>query len=173
MYRYQWLEELNRLHYDTLMRLARARLRQSAASVHEAEDVVQQAFLLAAEKDIRDHEAPVKWLMKTVCNLCMSRAASAMQTKRKQQRLIRQRMDNRPARSVYAVEATASGMDEQEVRMLIEQTLTSDEVDLLQQYCMGELSADELAAQKGVKPVALRVQIHRIRKKLKKEYYGL
>ena len=173
MYRYQWLEDLHRMHYDTLIRLARARLRQSAASVHDAEDVVQQAFLLAAEKGIRDHEAPVKWLMKTVSNLCMNRATSALRTKQKQQRVIRQRLDNSPVRSVYAVEMTTGEMDEREMLMLIEQTLTPEEAELLMQYCTGDLSIDDLAAQKGVKPVALRVQIHRIRKKLKKEFYGL
>lgn len=173
MYRYQWLEELHCKHYDTLLRLARARLRQSAASAHDAEDIVQQAFLLAAQKDIHDHEAPVRWLMKTVSNLCMSRATSAFRTKQKQQRVLRHRLDNSPVSSVYAVEMTGNEADMQELRMLIEQTLTAEEAELLQQYCLGELSIDEIAARKGVKPVALRVKICRIRKKLKKEYYGL
>ena len=57
---YQWLEELHRMHYDTLLRLARARLRLHGACADGAEDVVQQAFLLAAEKDISRHAAPAK-----------------------------------------------------------------------------------------------------------------
>lgn len=173
MYRYQWLEDLHRMHYDTLVRLARVRLRQSAASLHDAEDVVQQAFLLAAEKDIRDHGAPIKWLTKTVCNLCMNSATSAQSTKKKQQRVIRQRLDNSPVRSVYAVEMTASGTDGREMLMLIDQTLTPEDSELLMQYSMGDLATDELAAQKGVEEGALRVRIYRIRQKLKKEFYGL
>lgn len=172
MYRYQWLEELHRKHYDTLLRLARNRLRQSAASVQDAEDVVQQAFLLAAEKDISAHEAPVKWLMKTISNLCMNRSTSATRTKQKQQRLIQKTLDNSPVRSVYAVETAVSETDKQEVLMLIQQVLTQEDAELLQQYCMEDVSINELAARKGMKPVALRVYVHRLRSKLKKAYYG-
>ena len=173
MNRYQWLEKLHWMHYDTLIRLARARLRQSAASVHDAEDVVQQAFLLAAEKDIRDHEAPVKWLMKTVSNLCMNRSASEKRSVQKRQRLIQQRMDNSPVRSVYAVEMLSGATDEREMLMLIEQTLTTEEWELMRQYCLEEITIDDLAVKKGMTPVALRVKMHRLRCKLKSEYYGL
>ena len=161
------------MHYDTLIRLARYRLRHSAASENEAEDIVQQAFLLAAEKDVCEHDAPGKWLMKTVSNLCMSRAIKQHRTRQKQQRLIRQRMDNSPVRSVYAVEMQSGAIEEKEMCMLIEQTLTPEEWTLLQQYIARNVSIEELAAQRGMTPDALRVQMHRLRRKLKKEYYDL
>lgn len=173
MNRYQWLEELHRMHYETLMRLARYRLRHSAASVDDAEDIVQQAFLLAAEKDIREYDEPLRWLMKTVSNLCMNRATKQYRTRQKQQRLIRQRMDSSPVRSIYAVDMQNDAMQEQEMRMLIEQTLTPEEWELLQRYITRSASIEELAAERGMTPVALRVQMHRLRKKLKKEYYDL
>ena len=120
MNRYQWLEELHRTYYDTLVRLARLRLKQRGASVEDAEDIVQQAFLLAAQKDISGHAAPAQWLMKTVANLCMSGAARQRKAKRLQQRLIRRRMDSSPVRSAYAVETQPDATAEQEVQLLIE-----------------------------------------------------
>ena len=70
MYTYQWLEELHSAHYATLLRLARNRLYSATGSTSEAEDVVQDVFLLAAEKDIRDVPNPLGWLMKTTAILC-------------------------------------------------------------------------------------------------------
>ena len=49
MNRYHWLEELHSAHYATLLRLAQNRLRSLIGSTAEAEDVVQDVFLLAAE----------------------------------------------------------------------------------------------------------------------------
>lgn len=170
---YQWLETLHRTHYDTLIRLAKNRLRQSAASVSDAEDIVQQAFLLAAEKDISSHEAPVKWLIKTVNNLCMNRATSAWRSVQKTQRMIGQQTGSSPASSVHPVERQESLTGRQEVLMLIEQTLSPEEWELMRQYCLEDISIDELAARYAMSPVALRVRMHRLRGKLKKEYFGL
>lgn len=71
MDKYHWLEELHSAHYATLLRLAQNRLRSLIGSIAEAEDVVQDVFLLAAEKDIRELDKPLAWLMKATSNLCM------------------------------------------------------------------------------------------------------
>lgn len=90
----QWLEALHLAHYDMLVRLARCLLRDSAASECDAEDVVQQAFVLAAQKQISGHEAPERWLICTVRNLCMNCAAKGSRTAQKTQRIARERPDN-------------------------------------------------------------------------------
>ena len=69
MHRYDWLEDLHAAHYATLLRLAQNRLRHLTGNIDDAEDVVQDAFLLAAEKDIRRLDNPLAWLMKTTSNL--------------------------------------------------------------------------------------------------------
>lgn len=166
----QWLAELHRTYYDVLLRLARARLRQYAAAA-DAEDVVQQAFLLAAHKDVRDHEEPLRWLMKTVGNLCMNQAAGRKRALQKQQRLIRQRLDGSAIREAYAVEAHNGAMAECEARMTLKQAMTEDEWQLLKRYCLLGIPVEALAAENGLSPEALRVRIHRLRKKLRKEFY--
>lgn len=169
----QWLEELHKKHYDTLTRLARNRLRQSAASVSDAEDVVQEAFVLAHQKDLEEHEAPVQWLMKTVGNLCMRYAKRALRNAQKQQKVIQARMDSSPERSVYAVERQESETEELEALMAVAQVLTEEEWELLRLYSMEHVPIEEIARQKQTSPEALRVRICRIRKKFKKEYYGM
>ena len=76
-------------------------------------------------------------------------------------------------RTVYAVDMQNGAIDEKEMCMLIEQTLTPEEWELLYQYSIRSVSIEELAAARGVTPVALRVQMHRMRRKLRKVYYGL
>lgn len=158
----QWLAELHQKHYDVLLRLARARLRPYAA---DAEDIVQQAFLLAASKDVRNHEAPLRWLMKTVGYLCMNHVASRSRALRKQQ------LCGAAAREGCNAENRSGVMAECEARMTLEQTLAEDEWLLLLRYCRQDTPLERLAAEYGLSPVALRVRIHRLRKKLKKEFY--
>ena len=163
---YQWLEELHKLCYDTLIRLAKSRLYWSDDCLHDAEEVVQQAFLLATEKDISTHEAPVQWMMKTVSNLCLNRLKKQQRARQKWLRLIRQRLDGSADRSASAVEQQESGMEVREMMMLLEQVLTPEECELLRKYCLENIPPSDLAAQNGMSPGALRVRIHRLRKKL-------
>ena len=160
----QWLAELHRKHYDVLLRLARARLRPWSAEA-DAEDVVQQAFLLAASKNIRDHEAPLRWLMKTVGYLCMNHTAGRSRALRNQ------RLSGVAAREAAEAERHSGAMAECEARMTLEQALSAEEWGLLQRYCGQDTPVSVLADEYGLSPAALRVRIHRLRKKLKKEFY--
>lgn len=167
------LERLHSVCYDACLRLARRRLRQNGAAVQDAPDVVQQAFCLAAEKDISGHAAQLQWLITTIGYLCMNQLKNQRRTSLRQQKLIRQRLDNSVIREPYAVEMQPGGMDECEMRILMEQALTEEEWQLLQRYSLGEASIEELAEECGTSPAALRVKVCRLRKKLRKEYYGV
>lgn len=168
MHRYHWLEELHSAHYSTLLRLAQNRLRNLTGNIDEAEDVVQDAFLLAAEKDIRHLENPLAWLLKTTSNLCMQRMERAKRDTGKEQRFIQHKLDNSADRSVYAVEREESETDALLWLLLLEQTLSPEEWEVLRKYCLEGMPLDELAAELGVPPNRLKVKIHRIRKKLEK-----
>ena len=165
---YRWLEELHAAHYPTLLRLAQNRLRRLTGSVAEAEDVVQDAFLLAAEKDIRQMEHPLKWLMKTISNLCLQRMDRAKRDAEKEQRFIQNKLDNSADRSVYAVEREESETDALLWLLMLEQSLSPDEWELLRKYSIEGIPPNELAAAYHMPPNRLKVKIHRIRKKIAK-----
>ena len=158
----QWLEHLHRAHYLTLLQLARNRLSRTGGSSADAEDVVQQAFLLAGQKDISGHEAPLGWLCKTVDNLCQQHSRKRLRQLQKQQRLRQQ-----------APVCVPPAADEAALLFAMEQALSPEEWKLLHQYCVQNIPTEELARERGVTIGALRVQIHRIRRKLRKSVPGL
>lgn len=169
---YSWLEALHQSQYDMLVRLAASRLLQSAASVSEAEDIVQQAFLLAAEKDLRNHPAPVGWLIRTVCQLCRKAGIRAHNALKKHQRAALQVQSPAPGLTGTVDIRTECPVGEKEFRLLMEQLLSPEECQLLIRYCTDETPLHELAADYSLSSGALRVRIHRIRKKLKACYAG-
>lgn len=166
MHRYHWLGELHSAHYATLLRLAQTRLRHLTGNTDEAEDVVQDAFLIAAEKDISHLENPLAWLMKTTSNLCLQRMDRANRDTGKKQRFIQHKLDNSADRSVYAVERQESDADILLWVLLLEQTLSPAEWELMRKHCIEGVPLSQLAAELCVPVNRLKVKIHRIRKKL-------
>ena len=170
MHEYQWLEELHHTHYATLLRLARNRLRAATGSISEAEDVVQDVFLLAAEKDIDEMDNPLGWMIRVMDNLCKKRVDHIVREKEKEERFIQDKRNKSSDRSVYAVERAESEVDELLWLLMLEQTLSRDDWELMRQYCIEKKPIDEIAARMGVSVGVLKVRIHRIRKKLGKNF---
>ena len=168
MHRYHWLEDLHAAHYPTLLRLAQNRLRRLTGNIDDAEDVVQDAFLLAAEKDIRRLDNPLAWLMKTTSNLCLQRMDRAKRDTGKEQRFIQQKLDNSADRSVYAVERQESEADVLLWLLMLEQILLPEEWEIMRRYCIEDIPLDTIAAELEIPPNRLKVRIHRIRQKIKK-----
>ena len=168
MDRYHWLAALHTAHYATLLRLAQNRLRKLTGNISEAEDVVQDAFLLAAEKDISHLENPLAWLMKTTSNLCLQRMDRIKRDIGKEKRFIQQKMDNSADRSVYAVERQESETDNLLWMLVLEQNLSPEEWEIMRRYCLEGVPLETLAAESGVPANRLKVKVHRIRKKLAK-----
>ena len=168
MHGYHWLEELHNAHYATLLRLAQNRLRAATGSTSEAEDVVQDVFLLAAQKDIRDVPNPPGWLIKTTCNLCRKRVDHIVREGEKKARFIQAKMDVSADRSVYSVEREDTPTELALWLMLMEQTLSQPEWELMHKYCVEGVPIEALAAEMGVPINRLKVKIHRIRKKFAK-----
>ena len=173
MDRYHWLEALHTAHYATLLRLAQNRLQNLTGSIAEAEDVVQDVFLLAAQKDIRRLENPTAWLMKTTSNLCRQRLDRVKRDIGKEQRFIQHKLDNSTDRSVYAVERQESETDILLWMLMLEQSLSPEEWEILRRHCLEGIPIDTLAAELGVPPNRLKVRIHRIRKKIEKISHGM
>lgn len=173
MHRYHWLEELHAAHYATLLRLAQNQLRRLTGNIDEAEDVVQDVFMLAAKQDIRQLENPLAWLMKTTSNMCMQRLDRVKRDATLEQRFIQNKLDNSAERSVYAVERAESETDALLWLLLLEQTLSPEEWELLRKYSLEGVPIEELATEMNVSVDRLYVRIHRTRTKIKKISQGM
>lgn len=68
------LKEFHQAHYDTLLRLARNRLRHAGVQVADADRIVLQAFQLAMDEGVLSHDDALAWLCQKVDMLCKAPA---------------------------------------------------------------------------------------------------
>lgn len=158
-----WLEQLHVAHYPTLLRLAKNRLYHALGNTAEAEDVVQEAFMLALKKDISQHDAPLGWLLKAVENLCKRRVERTAVRQQKQQILqqevsVRERQATSPEADFSAEETLAHIAD----------AIAPEDWQLLMDYCVTKRPPEEIARELNTSVSALRVRIHRLRTQVKK-----
>ena len=90
-----------------------------------------------------------------------------------EQRFIQNKLDNSAERSVYAVERAESETDALLWLLLLEQTLSPDEWELLRKYSLEGVPIEELATEMNVSVDRLYVRIHRTRTKIKKISQGM
>ena len=173
MHRYHWLETLHATHYATLLRLAQNRLRSLTGSTSEAEDVVQDVFLLAAEKDISKLENPLRWLIKATINMCLKRMDRVIREAEKEQRVTQIKTDGNTESSVPIATFKDDDTQALEILLALEQTLSKDDWKLLQMYCLQSIPVEEISQQLGLSVNVLRVRIFRIRKNLDKNFRNL
>lgn len=130
--------------------------------------MAQDAFLLAAEKDISQMEYPLRWMIKTISLLYRHRKGRARRDAGKEKEFIQYKPDNSVCRDVYAVEREETETDALLLLLMMEQTLSPDEWDLMRKYCLMGMPLDELASELGMPINRLKVKIHRIRKNFRK-----
>lgn len=159
-------EQLYNEHFSTLYRLACHQLRCYTSSCTDASDIVQEVFLLAFRKwdRLREHPNPVGWLMKTTCYVCSNHARARYRQLNKESR------SPDAQRLCYSGSLRTSQADDaytrQDTLLSVEQLLSPDEYRLLKAYCSDRCSMETLCCLTGLSPAALRVRIHRIRRKL-------
>ena len=161
----QWLKELYDAHYTMLYRLAANRLLHSVGNMDDVQDVLQDVFRLALEKNIRSHPNPIGWLIKATENTCKNYARRRVTDERRRQDLptktyVGETYD--PSLSVKSSE------DEADIQMLLESTLTKEEQQIIIKHYQEKRSVDEIAQDLGITSNALNVRIYRIRKRLQK-----
>lgn len=163
---HDWLKALYDAHYPMLYRLAARQLRMGLGSAEEAADVLQEVFLLAYEKNIRNHPNPAGWLVKTTDNLCKNFIRSQYRSDEKQRQFAQEKLNASAQRSLFFVH---SAMDEtalSDLVMTLEQSLPPEDWRLLRVYCLEQRPVEELAAAYDMTPNALRVRIFRVKKKV-------
>lgn len=161
-----WLKELYDAHYAMLYRLAARRLREGTGRDVEAADVLQEVFLLAFKKDIRNHPNPPGWLAITTNNICSNYIRSHYRSDEKQRQLAQNKLNACAQRSLFFVEAAEDETKLSDLMVTLEQSLTEDEWTLLRQYCLENRPIEEIAEKRGMTANALRVRIFRLRKKI-------
>lgn len=162
---FAWLEKLYNDQYKTVYKLIKRRL--VGYPSEDIDDIIQEVFLLAWEKDIHDHPKPVAWLITTANNLCLNYIHSNWRQQKKtsaleQQHLIRQRVA-RPIDS--AVKSEADAVD---LMVTLRAELSPQDLWLLEEYCFKDTSIEELSRRTGLSVSGIRVRIHRIRKHIVK-----
>lgn len=136
----------------------------------QAEEVVQDTFHTALTKieELAEHEAPEKWLFVTAKNKISN-------CNRMNRRYLLKFM----SLDVETAEMISSGSAEEvyerqesqkSVTKKIEQTLTTEEMQLLRRVIFDRASHKEVAADLGINVWACEKRLERIRKKLEKQF---
>lgn len=165
-----WLKELYDANYDSLYRLAANRLRLYTGHASDVQDVLQDVFLEAARKDIRNHPKPEAWLVVTTVNVCKNYIRKSNRSEQKMRKCEQEELRKCKQSSLRFVSAEKDDTDVSDIRLTLEQILSPEELQLIQQYCLEGRSLEEIGKEMRITPNALRVRIFRIRKKIQKYF---
>ena len=160
-----WLEDLYQQHYAALYQLACNRLRMYVGHCSDAQDVLQDVFLLAAKKNICNHENPGGWLTLATVNLCKNYSRSIS---RRKETSLDQILAAPLPHSPLPPGSDLADTDSMDLMLMIQQTLSPDDYKLFCRYCLDGVELEDLAVELSMKTSTLRVRLYRIRTKLKK-----
>ena len=164
-----WLGDLYNQNYTMLLRIARRHLGYSPDKLAEAEDVVQDVFVLAAGKNLRGEAKPVGWLIVTTENLCRNRYKRYKSNAVKEEMLANKLRVDQPAR--YTGLAESAQDDEAEavsLNIALQQELTEEEYRLFNEYYRDGQKVETISDQAGTTPGAIRARLHRLKSKISK-----
>ena len=162
---FEWLEKLYSDQYNAIYRYVRHHL-QEYASDH-VDDIVQETFLLAVKKDIRNHPRPDAWLYVTAHNLCMNYIHSIWRQQKKLSTLEQEHL--RQQRMPHPFESAVDGdSDATDLMLTLRAELSPQDLLLIREYCIKGTPAKELSEKTGLSVSHIRVRIHRIRKHVEK-----
>ena len=165
----EWLGNMYYQHNAMLLRIARNHLGYSPDKIAEAEDVVQEVFVIAAEKNIWSETKPVGWLIVTTENLCRNRYKRHLSNMAKEEMLAEDLLIKQP--SNYGKLSYGAQDDEAEAVSLdiaLQQELTEKEYRLFNDYYQEGQSVVTISEQTGTTPGAIRAKLHRLKQKISK-----
>ncbi|MBQ8506063.1 MAG: sigma-70 family RNA polymerase sigma factor [Clostridia bacterium] len=167
----KWIEDLYAENSERIYRIAKHLLAQYLGHAEDAQDVVQEVFLLASRsEEIMKHPKPAAWLAVTTKNVCSNFVRTAVRAGRKQDKAGRA-LAKKNVHSVHSyVEPSQDNTGVSDVMLTLKQSLTPEEYKLLEAYCIEQRSVEEIAGLMGLKPNAMRVKIWRLRQKTKKVF---
>lgn len=160
----EWFKQLYDENAPSVYRLAARRLRDHHIYTVDADDVLQEVFLLALKQDISAHPCPAGWLIRATDLICQNLA----RRNRCRQKLQLAASRQSETSSIDTPESISiSVLDSKAALGALETQLTPNDWTLLKTYASQEITAAALAKQQGISVNTLRVRIHRLRSKLK------
>lgn len=165
-----WLRELYNAYYKKVYRLAVNRLYTYTGSSAEAQDVVQEVFLLAAQKDIHNHPNPGGWLAVTTNYICMNYHKADESNKKKLHNAADNIRDSKQQALHLATEDKTGNVD---IKLTLEAALSPEDYRIIVGHYIYGRSLADIAEEMDISYVAIRVRIHRIRNQLKKYFFEL
>ena len=159
-------------YYSMVYRLAANRLYAYTDSSAEAQDVVQEVFLLAAQKDIHEHPNPGGWLAVTTNFICMN-YHKVSTSNQKKLRKAADTMRVSKQQSLQVDLATADMTEDIDTKLTLQAALSPEDYRIIVEYYINGRSLADNADDMDISYVAIRVRIHRIRNRLKKEFIDL
>ena len=164
-----WLGNLYNQNYTMLLRIARKHLGYSPDKLAEAEDVVQDVFVLAAGKNLQAEAKPVGWLIVTTENLCKNRYKRYLSNAAKEKMLADRLLVDQSSR--YTGLAESAQDDEAEavsLNVTLQQELTEEEYRLFNEYYQDGQKVETISERAGTTPGAIRARLHRLKSKISK-----
>ena len=163
-----WLRELYDANYSRLYKLASYHLRDYPGYSEDVQDVLQEVFLTAAQKDIRSHPKPEAWLVTTTKNICKNYIRANYRHYRKKRKNEQGELQKVQQTSLLFVTSKMDEIGVSDIKITLEQVLSPNELRILELYCLEKWPLKELSREFGMTPNAIRVWIFRIRQKIKK-----
>ena len=157
-------------NYKRLYKIASRLLYDRLGNTSDVQDILQEVFLLAKEKEINKHPSPEGWLMIATRNLCGNYIQAAYRSSAKQQRYERenlvQNLNNMQMFSGHHADETKIS----DMMITLEQSLKPEDWKCLRLYCIEDKPAEKIAQELGISESAVRVKICRLRMRVKKFY---
>lgn len=150
------LDQIYVANYDTYHRLAISLLRHYIKHTDYAEDIVHDAFVLAAEKAEQSCIYPEAWIAKTIRYLCLNYART-FYTRNEKMPMVAQEIIRKESASIES---------EADFWATLEQHLPRKEYELMEAFYRKGLSVEEIAQATHTKPNTVRVNLYRIRKNI-------
>lgn len=166
----KWMEALYNANAKRIYRIAAYLLNNSLGHAADAADIVQEVFLLAARSDIRNHPKPEAWLAATAKYVCSNYVRSQMRNARKQEKAGKA-LAKKNIHCIHSyTEPSIDNTGVSDVMLTLKQTLSAEEYELIEAYCIENRSVEEIARATGMSANHVRVKIYRIREKIKKNF---
>ena len=167
-----FLSELHREHFKSLVKLCRAYVGFSPELSHRAEDIVQDAFVVALKKEdvLRKSPKQYGWLAK----VCWHLTRRELKKKGRQTTNIPFWLDDPKSKEIPDIETVIDDwLDLQYSKEVLEKVvsmLTENQQEVYEDYFANEMTAPDVAKKHGKSAYAIKSAVGKIRKKAKPFY---
>ena len=151
----KWAADLYEQYYERLYKMVLYKLANLRISPEDARDIVQDVFLVAMDKDIRNHPVPVAWLYDAANKRCQNYRRTHFRDQRN--------VDINKS----VLPFTPPEMTSNDIMSILQEHLSPQDYWLIKAYCIDDIPIEELCSATGLSKNAIYIRISRIRKQLR------